>query len=50
VVECLVVLEVLKIFLEFFNIVLDFCYVVNVVNFLEVVGVIKLFSRVVNIF
>ena len=38
VVECLVVLEVLKTFLEPLNIVSDSCYVVNAVNLLEVAG------------
>ena len=50
VVECLVVLEVLKTFLEPLNIVSDSCYVVNAVNLLEVAGVIKPSSRVANIF
>uniref|UniRef100_A0A8C6MZI3 Uncharacterized protein n=1 Tax=Mus spicilegus TaxID=10103 RepID=A0A8C6MZI3_MUSSI len=50
VIECLVVLEVLKTFLEPLNIVSDSCYVVNAVNLLEVAGVIKPSSRVANIF
>ena len=50
IVECLVVLEVLKTFPGPLNIVSDSSYVVNAVNLLETAGVIKPSSRVVNIF
>ena len=50
VVECLVVLEVLKAFPGPLNIVSDSSYVVNAVNILETAGVIKPSSRVANIF
>nr|P11368.1 RecName: Full=Intracisternal A-particle Pol-related polyprotein; Contains: RecName: Full=Reverse transcriptase/ribonuclease H; Short=RT; Contains: RecName: Full=Integrase; Short=IN [Mouse intracisternal A-particle MIA14] len=49
-VECLVVLEVLKTFLEPLNIVSDSCYVVNAVNLLEGGWSDKPSSRVANIF
>ena len=50
IVECLVVLEVLKTFPGPLNIVSDSSYVVNAVNLLETAGVINPSSRVVNIF
>ena len=50
IVECLVVLEVLKTFPGPLNIVSDSSYVVNAVNLLETAGVIKSSSRVANIF
>lgn len=49
-VECLVVLEVLKAFPGPLNIVSDSAYVVNAVNLLEVAGIIKPSSRVHDIF
>ena len=50
IVECLVVLEVLKAFLGPLNIVSDSSYVVNAVNLLEAAGVIKSSSKVADIF
>lgn len=50
VVECLVVLEVLKRFSDPLNIVSDSSYVVNAVNLLEAAGIIKPSSRVATIF
>ena len=50
VVECLVVLEVLKTFLEPLNIVSDSCYVVNAVNLLEVAGMWIKVSGIVRYF
>ena len=50
VVECLVVLEVLKTFPGLLNIVSDSLYVVNAVNTLEVAGLIRPSSKLVNIF
>jgi hypothetical protein len=50
IVECLVVLEVLKTFPGPLNFVSDSSYVVNAVNLLETAGVIKPSSKVVNIF
>ena len=50
IVECLVVLEVLKAFPGPLNIVSDSSYVVNAVNLLEAAGVIKSSSKVADIF
>ena len=50
IVECLVVLEVLKAFPGPLNIVSDSSYVVNAVNLLEAAGVIKSSSKVTDIF
>ena len=50
IVECLVVLEVLKAFPGPLNIVSDSSYVVNAVNLLEADGVIKSSSKVADIF
>ena len=50
IVECLVVLEVLKAFPGPLNIVSDSSYVVNAVNLLEAAGVIKSSSNVADIF
>ena len=50
IVECLVVLEVLKAFPGPLNIVSDSSYVVNAVNLLEAAGVIKSSSKVADSF
>ena len=50
IVECLVVLEVLKAFPGPLNIVSDSSYVVNAVNLLEAAGVMKSSSKVADIF
>jgi hypothetical protein len=50
IVECLLVLEVLKVFPGPLNIVSDSSYVVNAVKLLEVAGVIKSSSKVAHIF
>lgn len=50
VVECLVVLDVLKSFSEPLNIISDSHYVVNAVNLLEAVGVIKQSGKIASIF
>ena len=50
VVECLIVLEVLKTFPGPLNIISDSSYMVNAVNMLEVAGLIKPSSKLAQIF